>query len=192
MVATTLNGKDPVKEATVLRACHWVIDAWERDVTAETIARCSLKSQLFGVFYGPEPKPKDWDQEAYDRKEMEDLVQQLGQMGRVKERMDLSTFLNPEEEAIVDSGDDLIQHIASTYTEAEDKDEEDQEQQFVQPVSMEEVLRALDTVLQWEEEKNVPNADFQGKRMREVSSLRFKERLDKAEQRLVTSYFARN
>jgi len=44
--------------------------------------------------------------------------------------MDMADFINPLEEAVVDSGDNLLDHIAETFSEARELEEEDEEQQL--------------------------------------------------------------
>jgi len=47
----------------------------------------------------------------------------------------MANFINPLEEAVKDSGDDLIEHIAETFSEAREPEEEDGEQQLPQPIT---------------------------------------------------------
>jgi len=55
------------------------------------------------------------------------LVEQLVAAGRIREVIDIANFINPPEEAVEDSGDDLIDHIAKTFSEAREPGEEDGE-----------------------------------------------------------------
>jgi len=48
--------------------------------------------------------------------------------------MDIANFINPPEEAVVDSGEDLFKHIAETFLEARELDKEDEEQHVLQPI----------------------------------------------------------
>ena len=50
--------------------------------------------------------------------------------GRIREVIDIANFINPPEEAVKDSGDDLIDYIAETFSEAREPGEEDGEQQL--------------------------------------------------------------
>ena len=58
------------------------------------------------------------------------LAEQLVAAGRIREVMDIANFINPPEEAVKDSGDDLIDYIAETFSEAREPGEEDGEQQL--------------------------------------------------------------
>jgi len=49
--------------------------------------------------------------------------------------MDIANFINPLEEAVVDSGEDLLEHIAETFSEAREPDEEDEEQHVPQLIT---------------------------------------------------------
>ena len=55
--------------------------------------------------------------------------------GRIREVIDIANFINLPEEAVEDSGDDLIDHIAETFSEAYELGEEDGEQQLPQPIT---------------------------------------------------------
>jgi len=49
--------------------------------------------------------------------------------------MDIANFINPPEEAVVDSGEDLLKHITETFSEAREPDKEDEEQHVPQPIT---------------------------------------------------------
>jgi len=42
--------------------------------------------------------------------------------------MDIANFINLLKEAVVDSGEDLLEHITETFSEARKLDKEDEEQ----------------------------------------------------------------
>ena len=115
-------------------------------MSTETIANCWRHSQLFGPCYGPERCPPEYSEEAHVRQ----LAKQLQAAGRIKEVMNISHFINPPEEAVVDSGDDLLQQIAETFSEARKLAEEDEEQQVPQPISTTAALQAVNLLVQFE------------------------------------------
>jgi len=191
MVTCTLTDKDPIKEMTVLRACQWIVDVWMHEVTADTISNCWVKSKLLGEQYGPEQKPKDWDQQQH---EVEGLVEELQNAGRIRDRMDVSDFLNPVEETVEDSPEDLLDHVAETFTEIEIESEGNgnPEQHDLPPISIDQALQAFDIVLRYEEDLDIPNVQLQTflrRRLKEVTDNKLRDRIDKAQQQSLYSYF---
>jgi len=63
--------------------------------------------------------------------------------------MNISHFINPPEEAVVNSGDDLLQQIAKTFSKAHKLAEEDEEQQVPQPISTTAALQAVNLLVQF-------------------------------------------
>lgn len=55
--------------------------------------------------------------------------------GKIHQVMDIANFINPPEEAVVDSGEDLLKHITETFSEAREPDKEDEEQHVPQPIT---------------------------------------------------------
>jgi len=70
--------------------------------------------------------------------------------GRIREVIDIANFINLPEEAVEDSGDDLIDHIAETFSEAYELGEEDGEQQLPQPITTTATLQAVNLLIQFE------------------------------------------
>jgi predicted RNA-binding protein associated with RNAse of E/G family len=80
------------------------------------------------------------------------LATDLAATGHIKEVIDINNFINPPEEEVFDTGDDLIDHIAETFSEVELVDEaEADEQQESQLISMGEALKAVNLLLQFHE-----------------------------------------
>ena len=121
MVFITLFSEDPLKNTTVLKALHWVINAWRNGVITETISNCWCSSQLFGPVYEPIVRPADWD----DKLEIQRLAESLAEAGCIKQVIDLQNFLNPLEEVIKDTGDDLITHVAEVFSEEAEEGDKD-------------------------------------------------------------------
>ena len=56
MVERTLEDEDPIKQMYVLWVIRWAITAW-KEVTLQTIEKCFIKSTLFRLREGPQPRP---------------------------------------------------------------------------------------------------------------------------------------
>jgi len=184
MISQTLDDIDPIKNTTILNAIRWLIDAWRNDVSIETITNCWRHSQLFGPCYGPEPRPPDFSEEAH----LQRLAEELLAAGKIKTVMDMANFINPPEEAVEDSGDDLIEHIAETFSEAREPEEEDGEQQLPQPITTTAALQAVNLLVQFEVQEgglDLPALERIRQRITEVQL----ERAGSGKQTTINSYF---
>lgn len=107
--------------------------------------------------------------------------------------MDISNFLNPVEETVQDSPEDLLDHVADTFTEIKNEGEaNDNPEQHESPrITTDQALRALDA-LRYEENRDVPDAGLQAlllRRLKEVTNKRPRDRLDRARQQSLYNYF---
>jgi len=68
--------------------------------------------------------------------------------------MDIQNLLNPPEEAIQDTSNDLIAHVTKVYSEAPKQGAKDTpEERVVQPISVGAALVAVNQLLQFEEQQ---------------------------------------
>jgi hypothetical protein len=186
MVAATLCGGDPLKETTILMAVHWVIDAWRNKVSADTISNCWRHSQLFGPIFGPQPKPREWSEKAHEQQlalevsELRRLANQLAGSGHIREVMAISNFVNPPEEEIVDSSDDLLDHIAETFSELELEDSETTvEDQSPEPLPVSEAMKAVSSLLQFyqqQEDVDLASLSHLSRIQRQVTNIRLRQK----------------
>ena len=108
--------------------------------------------------------------------------------GRIREVMDIANFINPPEEAVEDSGDDLIDHIAETFSEAREPGEEDGEQQLPQPITTAAALQAVNLLVQFEVNErglDLPALERIRRRITEVQL----ERAGSGKQTTIDSFF---
>ena len=88
----------------------------------------------------------------------------------------------------------MIIYIADTFTEIESEGDNshDPEQHYLQPVSLDQALQALDVVLRYEEELDAPNSQLQAllrRRVREENQKKLQNLMDQARQQSLYSYF---
>ena len=145
MVSQTLEEENPLKTTTILTAIRWVLDAWKNDVSKETIANCWRHSQLFGPCYGPERCPSGFLETAH----LQQLAQTLRTAGAIKEVMDIANFINPPEEVVVDSTEELLDHIAETFSEIESPADDEEEQQVAPYITTSAALQAVNLLHQF-------------------------------------------
>ena len=146
MLHLTMSDRDPCKEVTLFNAVWWLIDAWFQRVSPTTIANCWRKSQLFGLVFGPEPKPKDWDEEV------EEIRRLAKELNFAYEPEDIAAFVNPEEESIQEPSGNMLDHLAMIYSEQLDHDEADGEEieEMTPEVSLGKATEALETLISFE------------------------------------------
>jgi len=89
---------------TLLMAVQWIVTAWSQ-VSKQTISNCWRHSTLLGQPFGPLIQPPEYNQ-------AQEIVQQMEQLGIIKQAMAISTFLNPIDEEIEDPKElDPIEYI---------------------------------------------------------------------------------
>ena len=99
MLDCHLGGKNASNEVTLLHAVQWVTKA-SRMVKTETISNCFRKATVFGAIYGPERKPKEWDEDLYQRTQMQQVINDLAQAGAIRNAMDITNFVLPTGERL--------------------------------------------------------------------------------------------
>jgi len=71
--------------------------------------------------YGPIIRPADWD----NKLEIQRLAKSLAKAGYIKQVINLQNFLNPPEEVIKDTSDNLITHVTKVFSEEAEKGDKD-------------------------------------------------------------------
>ena len=153
VVHHTLCGRDPLKEIDLLQCIQWLLHSWRNNVSSDTISNCWRKSQVFGKMYGPEPAPTSWNAEL---EELRRLTQTLG-IGN--ESINMEEYVEPNEERVGDTGDDLLQRVADAYSMVQPEEEEVEEQGERPLVKAKDALDALDTLLLWENQQEHPDLE---------------------------------
>lgn len=132
---------DPLKTIDLVRVARWLIEIWEYDVQASTINTCFRRSTLFGPVAGPSMAPAENDV----------IYQEIGRLIQAVEpsreqRMDVNSFLNPEEEKVEDTPEDDLAFVISTYSKDNQEEESDDEVEAIPRVSHGVAIQALYTL----------------------------------------------
>ena len=108
---------------------------------------------MLGKMYGPEPAPTGWNAEL---EELQRLAQTLGINN---ESINMEEYVEPNEERIGDTGDDLFQRVADAYSMVQPEEDEAGEQGEQPLVKAKDALGALDTLLLWENQQEHPDLE---------------------------------
>jgi hypothetical protein len=143
--------KNPQKTVTLLRAVQWTRAAWETFVTPHTIQRCWWKSTLIKK---PVPGELEGDTIIVDDGSADqiDLQDQMTQL-LIDNLLSLYEFLNPEEEIIIDTDEDIFTSVVNHYAISGPDEEEESSDEEVEEVDTAEALRAVETVKMWKLQK---------------------------------------
>lgn len=227
MVTSTLADKDPLKLMTQLQAIRWINSVWKNTVKPETINNCWVKSKVLGVRHGPNPRPTGWKEtdaevapevaQHDDLSEVAGLMQELqdcqGQGMRAGARRvtiaDAESFVNPEDEQVVDSlqPEELLDHVvelfASTNLEGQsddgnedgDGDENEGQSTSAAPpgISAKQAMEGISTALSWLEEHSTSHhaTTIMGLRraLREVNHEVLAQKGEQARQSRIEDFF---
>jgi hypothetical protein len=137
--------RDPVASMNVLRAIRWGIQSWEFDLSGQVIQNCFRKALDSQPSYQEPVDPAVLDdiQKAFSLLKVSTPIQDL---------MDIDTFLNPAEEAVQDTPDDIDSQVLAQYGPELDDDSEG-ELEILPQIPLEEALEALRTLRLYEEQQ---------------------------------------
>jgi hypothetical protein len=147
MVRLLDDNRDPFQETPLLLALHWITDVWATRVTSTTIANCFKTSLLLGPIYGPERRPEDWEEEDEALLAIKAAAIKLRSIGAIQEVMQISNFINPEEEAVNESPDDLLDFLAELYSSKPTMEEEQEEGDATMDMSFKDGLKGLEAFM---------------------------------------------
>ena len=153
--------RDPLRSTNVLKAIHWLIDAWENDVTPTTIRNCWNKSGLLAPEYGP---PDEWWRNyVYEDNQVlvdsmiriDRQIQSFAQKKRIRSTMEVAAFVDPADEIINDDDEDHDELVLEAYSfgGAMRDYETDEEDVTVELVKESEALGLLPRLLLYEEQQ---------------------------------------
>ena len=146
----SLQDQDPIKQMHVLWAIRWAIVAW-KEVTPKAINNYFVKSTLFGLREGPPPRPCNYIDPVIN--EVQEMAKQLRAAGRIRELINIQNFIHLPGEDVVDSTEDLIEHVAELYA-GPDRDAETDEEDSQQPrIKLNEAIEALQKLRLYEEQQ---------------------------------------
>lgn len=167
-------------QINLLQAVRWAVCAWN-ELPAATIGACFRHSTCFGAVQGPLPRPAGFDEVA-------ELAKRLEQAKVIKQAMDISLFINPPDEQVVDeSVDDVVKFVAQQYQVEEPEDQQEQEQE-VPKVTIQEAITALERLLLHEQQQEDSSMDIITALSRHEQVLRGR-RLHGTRQTTLSSYF---
>ena len=114
-------------------------------------------------------KPLDpWSESLIILREIDKTVQSLPP---IQELQDIRTFIDPIEERIVDSSDELTNQIVARYNNSEEEEQEETSDKVTQ-ISVFEAITALNTLRLYEEQRIEPvNQDLMTQLRRELRDL---------------------
>lgn len=141
-------GRLPLKTMNVLKAVRWSVQAWQ-SVTPQTLRRCWYHSTLIKQ---PEELENEADETtAQATAEAYASLRQLEADQRISRAMAINTFLNPIEEAVRDTDEDLCEQIALQFDppEADDSDAEE----LLPKVSHSQAVDSLNQLRLYEEQQ---------------------------------------
>jgi len=102
MITEFENLRDPLKLMQVHLALWWIIRAWHHDVSKTTIRNCFIKSTIL-------PKPREGSSTelllSSPTSVIQDLYTYVQEVGNIHDTIDISTFINPDDEAICNTED---------------------------------------------------------------------------------------
>ena len=145
-------GQDPLESMNVLKAVQWCIRAWD-EVTAQTITSCWSHSK---INLTPSPIPV----EDEGMSELRQQLLHLQQSNRVRQIMDINSLLNLPEEVVVDTADDLDNHIIDLCSPVDEQESDDEAVEVLPQVPPQQVLRLLQSIKLGEMQSSNCNADY--------------------------------
>lgn len=146
-------GLNALYTMNVLKAVQWCIRAWD-EVTPKTIANCWSHSR---INLTPNPVIPVEDEVA---KELRQQLVLLQQSDRVRQIMDVSALLNLPEEEVVDSPEDVDNHIIALCSPVDEQESDDEAVEIMPQVPPNQVLRLLQSIKLGEMQSDNCNADF--------------------------------
>ena len=129
----------------ILRAVRWGIQSWEFELSGQVIQNCFQKALDSQPSYQEPVNPAVLDdiQNAFSLLKLSTPIQDL---------IDIDTFLNPAEEAIQDTHEDIKSQILAQYGPELDDDSEE-ELEILPQISLDQALEALRTLCLYEEQQ---------------------------------------
>lgn len=170
-------GRDPVPSMNVLKAVRWAISTWELDLKTSTIERCFHKALKEPGLPSDSMDPVSMDREAAHNVEIGLL--ELQKSLHIREVMDINQFLNPDDENIEDSLEELDALLLAKYG-PEVEAESDEEEEILPRIRHEEAIVALQRLRLYAEQQdnsrqglfqalNLEERDIKARQLKEVS-----------------------
>ena len=100
------------------------------------------------------------EQETEQRLQIQATIRRLKDRDHIQSVMRIDEFLNPVEEVVEDTEEDLEDHIVAIYDGHEREYETEEEKVIVSRVQNKDALRALETLRLYEEQREVGDDDL--------------------------------
>lgn len=150
------KGLDPVRTLTILKAIRFCKKAWD-EVSARSVENCWHRSTLLEVVT---------TQEVVDTSvnEVNILISTLQQQQRISEIMSVSNWLNPVDERVADTEEDIESRILADLTSQyqgsemqEEDDDEGNQGEIVPPMPLGRAIDLLNNIITFAESQSVDN-----------------------------------
>ena len=194
--------RDPLQTMNVLKAVRWVIWAWYQ-LEGDTIANCWLHSDVNGARFGP-PTKQQYEKEQERKRHgitcgptltdtavitlLQEQIHALYRQQRIKEAMDINVFLQPPDEVVEDSSEDIDRDIIDEFTPAPEQESDEEGVEVLSRVTPFEAIEALQRLRLYEEQSDDCNhllIEELERHEKEVQRRRFKG----LQQRSLSAYF---
>ena len=174
--------RNPISTMNVLKAIRWGLQSWKHDVS-ESVIKNSFQKALDSQPY----------QEPVDSTVIEDIQTSFSQL-RVSmptnELMDIRTFLNPIEEIVQDTPENIESQVLAQYTpDAEIEEDSEEELEILPKVSTEEAIAAIQNARLYEEQQAEGNPAFIYE-LEKHEHVIWRRKLDLQRQGDIRSYFS--
>jgi hypothetical protein len=138
-------GRDPVQTMNVLQALKWGIQAWEFDISAQTIANCFNKALIDG---------EDYQIQQQLMNELNAGLKMLRPL--LLDPMSIENFLNPMDEVVQDGIETIDDIVLAQFTREDDNDDDADAETIPETplVPINDAIHALETLLLYEEQQD--------------------------------------
>lgn len=145
-------GDDPLRSMNVLKAIRWGIRVWDIEIKPSIIENCFNKAlqerRISGDFSHHE-----------DIQEISSKLEQLRLKSRINDLMDIDQFLNPIDEVVEDSIEQLDDQILAQFG-PEIEAESDEEIEVLPRITISEALEALKRLRLYEEQQEEGDSEL--------------------------------
>ncbi|KAJ5751479.1 mariner-Tc1 transposon family protein [Penicillium nucicola] len=145
MVAEFDAGRDPLRSMNVLEALKWGIQAWQFDVSAQTIVNCFNKALT--------EKGEDYQ---LQQQLINELNAGLQMLRPVLDPMSIENFLNPMDEVVQDGIETIDDIVLAQFARDDDDTDADADAETIPEtplVPINDAIRALETLRLYEEQQ---------------------------------------
>jgi hypothetical protein len=192
------SGRDPQSSMNVLIALRWGIQSWDLDVSAKTVKNCfdkafpALAIQKNAGEQGEPLEQADGSEETDVNQDIRAGLQLLEQAQYILDVMDIQNFLNPADEVVKDSLDEIDQQIVLQFTpEDEEDDDSDEIIEEIELISFDEAINALQKLRLFEEQTGgeISLVNTLNRRERGIYTRKIQYQSDSFQQQDIRMYF---